>query len=179
MTEYNDSPASKTRRKQSRKDLEQIGQTLMALKSTERQRLPLSAPLEHALDEARRITSHEARRRHAVYLARLVDDADTDALLAALATLQDPSRRQRLQRWTDQVADCAGSRDAEPIIQQILDAYPHGDRQALRNQARNLIKAGPADPTRSDAAARDRLKRARKRFLGLLNELEARAPLAP
>lgn len=177
MTEYNDTPASKTRRKQDRKDLEQVGQELMALKPAQRARLPLTTPLEQALEEAARITSMEARRRHAVFVARLVDEADTEALLAALAALNDPLRQQRIQQWTDRIIECEGPRDAEPVIQQVLEFYPEGDRQALRNQVRNLLKARPADPDGADKAARDRLKRERKRFLGMLNELDRNAPL--
>lgn len=177
MIEYNDTLASKTRRKQDRKDLEEVGQQLMALKTPQRARLPLTVPLEKALDEGRRITSLEARRRHAVFVARLVDEADTEALLSALAALTDPTRQQRLQQWTDRIVECTTAKEAEPVIQQVLDAYPQGDRQVLRNQARNVLKARPADPVNADKNARDRLKRERKRFLGLLNELEKSAPL--
>ena len=49
--------------------------------------------------------------------------------------------------------------------------------KALRNQARNLIKARPADPDAADADQRARFKRERKRFQSLLNDLEKNAPL--
>lgn len=177
MTEYNEPLVSKTRRKLDRKDLEQVGQQLMALKPAQRERLPLTAPLEHAIEEARRITSPEARRRHAVFVARLVDEADTEALLAGLAALTDPLRQQRLQQWTEQISDCETPREAEPIVQRIIEFYPHGDRQALRNQARNLLKARLDNPEAADRNARDKYKRERKRWLGLLNGLEKNAPL--
>jgi len=70
-----------------------------------------------------------------------------------------------------------GPKEAEPVLQQVLTEYPEGDRQALRNQARNLIKARPADPDAADADQRARFKRERKRFQSLLNDLEKNAPL--
>ena len=178
MTEYNDPLPSKTRRKLEMQELQEVGLELMALKAGQQARLPLNDPLRAALDEARRIQHPDARRRHALYVGRLISDSDPDTLLAALAALTDPVRQQRLQQWTEQVLACEGPRDAEPIVQQILQYYPEGDRQALRNQVRNLIKARPAGELHeADAEQRARLKRERKRFLGLLNELDRNSPL--
>ncbi|HAB06897.1 MAG TPA: DUF615 domain-containing protein, partial [Alcanivorax sp.] len=79
MTEYNDTPASKTRRKQDMQALQEVGLTLMGLKPEQRARLPLTDGLKKALDEARRITNLDARRRHALFIGRLIYDADSDA----------------------------------------------------------------------------------------------------
>lgn len=177
MTEYNDTPASKTRRKQDMQALQEVGLTLMGLKPEQRARLPLTDGLEKALDEARRITNLDARRRHALFIGRLIYDADSDAIVSAVEALQNPLRQQRLQHWTEQIAACDGPKEAEPVLQQVLTEYPEGDRQALRNQARNLIKARPADPDAADADQRARFKRERKRFQSLLNDLEKNAPL--
>lgn len=177
MTEYNDTPASKTRRKQDMQALQEVGLTLMGLKPEQRARLPLTDGLEKALDEARRITNLDARRRHALFIGRLIYDANSEEIVTAVEALRNPLRQQRLQYWTEQIAGCDGPKEAEPVVQQILDEYPQGDRQALRNQARNLIKARPADPDSADADQRARFKRERKRFQGLLNDLEKNAPL--
>ena len=91
---------------------------------------------------------------------RLVDAGEADL---------DWQRRQQGKKSQRQVA--------EPVLQQVLTEYPEGDRQALRNQARNLIKARPADPDAADADQRARFKRERKRFQSLLNDLEKNAPL--
>mgnify|MGYP002177904704 CR=1 FL=1 len=71
MTEYNDTPASKTRRKQDMQALQEVGLTLMGLKPEQRARLPLTDGLEKALEEARRITNLDARHN-----SRLVADPD-------------------------------------------------------------------------------------------------------
>ena len=109
MTEYNDTPASKTRRKQDMQALQEVGLTLMGLKPEQRARLPLTDGLEKALDEARRITNLDARRRHALFIGRLIYDADSDAIVSAVEALQNPLRQQRLQHCTEQVAACGSS----------------------------------------------------------------------
>ncbi|MBM1143216.1 DUF615 domain-containing protein [Alcanivorax sp. ZXX171] len=178
MTEYNDPLPSKTRRKLEMQDLQDVGLKIMDLKAGQQARLPLSDALRAALEEARRINHPDARRRHALYVGRLISDGDTDSLLTALDTLTDPVRQQRLQQWTEQVLACPGPRDAEPLLQRILEFYPEADRQTLRNQARNLIKARPeGDLAEANADQRARLKRERKRFQSLLNELEKNAAL--
>lgn len=177
MTEYNDTPASKTRRKQNMQALQEVALTLMELKPAQQARLPLNDPLRHALDEARRISNLDARRRHALFIGRLLSDAGPDALLQALAALTDPTRQQRLQQWTEQVIACDNAKDLEPIVQQVLEFHPHGDRQSLRNQARNLVKARLDNPADASADQRERFKRERKKFQALLNDLEKTALL--
>ncbi|ASK34927.1 hypothetical protein CEK62_11295 [Alcanivorax sp. N3-2A] len=177
MTEYNDTPASKTRRKQDMQELQEVGLTLMELKPAQQARLPLNDPLRNALDEARRISNLDARRRHALFVGRLISDSGPDALLQALATLTDPTRQQRLQQWTEQVIACENVKGLEPILHQVLEFHPHGDRQSLRNQARNLVKARLDNPADASAEQRDRFKRERKKFQALLNDLEKTAPL--
>lgn len=178
MNEYNDPLASKTRRKLEMQDLQEAGLKIMDLKPAQQARLPLNDTLRAALDEARRISNLDARRRHALYVGRLISDDDPEALLSALDTLTDPVRQQRLQQWTDQVLACPGPRDAEAVLQRVLEFYPEADRQALRNQARNLIKARPeGELAEANADQRLRLKRERKRFQSLLNELEKNTPL--
>ncbi|MBA4720507.1 MAG: DUF615 domain-containing protein [Alcanivorax sp.] len=178
MTEYNEPlPPSKTQLKQEMSELQQTGLDIMALKPAQQARLPLNDPLRRALEEARRITNADAQRRHALFVGRLIRDAETDAILSALAALKDPVRQQRLLQWTEQVVAAASAKEAEPVIQQILEFYPRADRQALRNQARNLIKARLDDPGAAEQEQRERFKRERKRFLNALNDLEKNAPL--
>lgn len=177
MTEYNDTPVSKTRRKQDMQELQDVGLKLMMLKPAQQARLPLTSVLETALEEARRITNLDARRRHALFVGRLISEADTEQLLSALTTLTDPTRQQRLQHWCEQVIACDEPKALEPILQQVLEYYPRGDRQNLRNQARNLLKARLDDPATASTEQRERFKRERKKFQALLNELEHTAPL--
>lgn len=178
MTEYNDDQwTSKSEQKRDDLVLQELGQTLMALKQTEQDRLPLSDALKRGLEEARRITSNEARRRHSLYIGRLVRESNSEQIEQALAALKDPFRQQRLSNWVDQIASCDQPRDADATLQQILEAFPHGDRQQLRNLTRNALKSKLADPENASAADKDKFKRERRKLMNYLNQLDKTAPL--
>lgn len=174
MTEYSDElPPSKTQLKRDMDTLVERAERLMKLKPAEQARLPLMPAVDRALAEARRITSTDARHRHALYLARLLQDDSGEATLAALERLDDPVRRQRLDKWVQQLMACADPKNAGEIIEAILSFYPDTDRQHLRNLIRNLIKQRPAE----GEAPSERFRRERKRLAQYLNELERQAPL--
>lgn len=178
MTEYNDDQyTSKSEQKRDDLALQELGQSLMELKQTDQQRLPLSDGLKKGLEEARRITSNEARRRHSLYIGRMVRESNIDQIEQALAILKDPFRQQRLSNWVDQIAACDQARDADTTLQQILEAYPHGDRQQLRNLTRNALKAKLTDPESASAADKEKFKRERRKLMSYLNQLDKTAPL--
>src|SRR5690606_17242647 len=91
------------------------------------------------IEESRRITSHEARRRHAQYVGKLMRTADGEAIERALAALTDPLRHKRLLDWMERLDDSADPRAAQPIIDEILATYFDADRQHLRNLLRNYL----------------------------------------
>ncbi|MCK0154978.1 DUF615 domain-containing protein [Alcanivorax sp. S6407] len=178
MTEYNDDQwTSKSEQKRDDLVLQELGQSLMELKQGEQQRLPLSDALKKGLEEARRITSNEARRRHSLYIGRLVRESDSELIEKALASLKDPFRQQRLSNWVDQIANSEQARDADDTLQQILQAFPHGDRQQLRNLTRNALKAKVPDLTTATPEAKDKFKRERRKLMNYLNQLDKTAPL--
>ena len=178
MTEYNDDQyTSKSEQKRDDLALQDLGQSLMELKQTDQQRLPLSDGLKKGLEEARRITSNEARRRHSLYIGRLVRESNSDQIEQALAALKDPFRQQRLSNWVDQIAASEQPRDADSTLQQILEAYPHGDRQQLRNLTRNALKAKLADPESASPSDKEKFKRERRKLMNYLNQLDKTAPL--
>ncbi|MAX55259.1 MAG: hypothetical protein CL537_07090 [Alcanivoracaceae bacterium] len=173
MTEYNDDPyTSKSEQKRDDLALQELGQSLMALKQTELDRLPLSDALKKGLEEARRITSNEARRRHSLYIGRLVRESNSEQIVQALEALQDPFRQQRLTNWVEQIVGCEQPREADATVQQILDFFPHGDRQQMRNLTRNALKARLADPANASPAEKEKFKRERRKLMNYLNQLD-------
>ena len=175
-SEYSDpSLPSKSELKREADALQQAGLKLMDMKSAQLARLPLSDALKNAIRESRRISSHEARRRHAQYVGRLMREANGDAILAAMAELQNPLRQKRLQDWLDRVCTCEQARDTGALVQEMLEWYPHGERQHLANLCRNLVAARPENE--EDTPAQDRFRRERRKLGDYLNELERSAPL--
>ena len=79
-------------------------------------------------------------------MGRLMRESNSEQIMQALDALHDPFRQQRLTNWTDQILACEQAREAEGILQQVLDFFPHGERQQLRNLTRNALKARTPDP---------------------------------
>lgn len=172
MTEYSDDTgASKTRLKQDMTALVEQAHRLMALKPTDRARLPLTDGLRKGLEEGDRIRHADARRRHAHHLAKQLQDEAGERVLAALQQLEDPARRRRLDLWLEQFT-AADRAQADDTIDAVMRFYPHGDRQHLRNLVRNLLRRRPEDGSQDPA-----FKRERRKLSDYLNELEKQAPL--
>ena len=173
--EYNDDLPSKSQRKREADYLQEQGMRLMDLKPRDLARLPLNDALIRAIEESRRITKNEARRRHAQYMGRLMRETDGERIIEAMDTLQDPLRQQRLLDWSDRAAALANANESGPLLEEMLHWYPDADRQHLRNLVRNLLAARPAED--ADKEARKPFQRARRRVLDYLNELERNAAL--
>jgi len=174
--EYNDDDyISKSERKRESDRLQELGEKLMSLKAGDLNRLPLSDRLRRAIDESRRITAHEARRRHAQFVGRVMREDSGDQVEQALEALDNPYRARWLMDWLDKLLALADMRDSEAMIQEMLEQYPHGDRQHLRNLCRNVLQARVAED--AERAAKDKFKRERRKLSDYLNELEKLLPL--
>lgn len=175
-SEYNDaSLTSKSELKREADALQQAGIRLMSMKEHQLARLPLTDALVRAIDEARRITSHEARRRHAQYVGRLMREADGDLLMQAMDELQNPLRQKRIQDWLERVCDCTEAKQTGALVHELLQWYPQGERQHVANLCRNLVAAHPG----SDASTekQEAFRRERRKLLDHVNDLERNAPL--
>ena len=63
ITRVSDEPVSKTRRKREMTELQSLGAALAGLPESQLDQMQLEAKLRQALADAKRITSHEAKRR--------------------------------------------------------------------------------------------------------------------
>ncbi|MBZ2189610.1 DUF615 domain-containing protein [Alcanivorax sp. JB21] len=184
MDEYNDDDLpSKSALKREVSALQEVGEKLMNLKAADRARLPLTDALVRAIDESKRITAHEARRRHAQYVGKLMRAADGDAIELALAALDDPLRHKRLLDWMERLDRSDNSKAAQVIVDEVMQTYAAADRQHLRNLLRNYfasrLPAGkqPDPDLPEDRAALDKLQRERRKVYDYFNMLERNAPL--
>lgn len=173
--EYTDELPSKSQRKREADELQEQGLRLMNLKPIDLARLPLSDDLIRAIDESRRVTKNEARRRHAQYVGRLMRETDAEAIIAGMDSLHDPLRQQRLLDWVDRLTKLTAINDSGALIEEVLDWYPETDRQHLRNLARNLLAAKPAEE--SEQRNDEHFRRARRKMLDYLNDLERNSQL--
>lgn len=129
-------PVSKTRRKQEMHELQALGAALVELPETQLRAMDLSPELRQAVLEARRITSHEARRRQLQYIGRLMRDVDPAPIRARLESLEGSSaeataRHRRLEQLRERLlAD-------DQALTDYVAAHPGADAQELRTLIRN------------------------------------------
>jgi ribosome-associated protein len=112
--------------------LQKLGERLTRESPGVLARLPLSDELLAALDEAKRIKSLNALRRHYRRLGKLLRSEEIEAIRQVFDEIDrghqaGVARFHALERWRDRLLDG----DSEDFGA-FLDNYPHADRQHLR-----------------------------------------------
>jgi ribosome-associated protein len=103
-------------------------------------KLPIPEHLLPHIAEARRITSHIARKRQMAYLAKQMrreEDETLDAIRDALDAGGEAARREnallhRAESWRERLLE-----EGDAALGELLDAHPGADRQRLRTLIRN------------------------------------------
>lgn len=134
-----ESPPSKTRRKQAMHALQDLGEQLVALDPKQIAEFDLPEILVDALLEAKRITKHEARRRQLQYIGKLMREIDANPIQEKIKTWQSTSLHhtawlQLLERWRERLLT------DEKAFTELGHLYPHADIQRLRMLVRNANK---------------------------------------
>jgi ribosome-associated protein len=130
---------SKTRKKREMHELQALGSALAALSEAQLKAMALDAQLLAALLEAKRIKSHEAKRRQMQYIGRLMRELDPAPIRSRLGELEGTSaqataRHRRLEAWRGRLID-----DDEALTA-FAGEHPGADLQALRTLIRNARK---------------------------------------
>jgi ribosome-associated protein len=130
---------SKTKRKQEMLELQALGTALAKLPEGQFAAIALPERLEAALREARRVTTHEGRRRQLQYVGKLMRDVDAEPIRAALAGLTGHSAQARarqvlLQRWRARLIE------DDAALTEFATGHPGADVQVLRTLIRNARK---------------------------------------
>jgi ribosome-associated protein len=130
---------SKTKRKKEMHELQALGVALVALSESQLQDMSLEEGLRAAVLEAKRITSHEGKRRQMQYIGRLMRDADSEPIRAQLAAVEGHSAQaaahhRRLEAWRERLMEDDGA------LTEFVSAHPGADLQELRALLRNARK---------------------------------------
>ena len=117
-------------------ELQALGERLLGLNADQLDAMALPESLHDAVDQARRITRHEARRRHLQYIGRLMRSADADSIREKLKVWEGVSaghtaRVHRIERWRDQLLE------DDAALGALAVAHPGLDMQHLRALVRN------------------------------------------
>jgi ribosome-associated protein len=126
---------SKTKKKQEMHELQKLGAALVALSSAHLESMTLPEQLAQAVREARRMTSHEAKRRQVQFIGRLMRALDAEPIRAQLAAVAGGSaaeraRHQRLEHWRARLLEDDGA----------LTEFAREHRVAHLQQLRALLR---------------------------------------
>ncbi|MGG6461699.1 ribosome biogenesis factor YjgA [Solilutibacter silvestris] len=155
--------ASRSQQRREALDVLELAETLTGLPGGQLAALPIPEELLPHLNDARRITSHIAKKRQIAFLAKQMrrqDDEALDAIRDALDAHSEGSKRQvadmhRAEEWRLRLIE--GGDDA---MAAFVDTHPDADRQRLRQLVRNA----------KDEAARNKPPRA---FRELFREIRS------
>ncbi|HEV2432287.1 MAG TPA: ribosome biogenesis factor YjgA, partial [Burkholderiales bacterium] len=140
---------SKTRRKREMHELQALGAELVRLSEAQLESIELPEELREALLEAKRITSHEAKRRQMQYIGRLMRGLDPAPIRARLGEIEGNSaqataRHRRVESWRERLLG------EDEALTEFAAEHPGADLQALRTLIRNASKdAGAGKPPRA------------------------------
>jgi len=127
---------SKTQRKKAMLELQALGAALVDLPESQIPSLALPEDLSRAVLEAKRVKSHEAKRRQLQYIGRLMRDVDPEPIRAGLEAItggsaQEAARHRRLESLRERLlVDDAALTD-------YLARHAGADPQVLRTLIRN------------------------------------------
>jgi len=151
---------SKSELKRRSRDLQDLGDELVALPPVEFDALDLPDDVRDAVITARRITSHGARVRQRLYIGKLLRRIDTDAVVAAIGQRRAVDRARvrdehLIEQWRDRLL--GDDITAWQSLAAEFPAAPVSELRALANQARAERSA-----QRAPAAARKLFRRLRE-----------------
>src|SRR5438445_11523799 len=127
---------SKTERKRAMHELQTLGERLVGLNPEQLAAIALPEDLQDAVEHARRITKHEARRRQLQYIGRLMRAVDPEPIREKLkvwdgVSAEETARVHRIERWRERLLGSDGA------IGTLVNAHPGVDTQRLRTLVRN------------------------------------------
>lgn len=163
---------SKTELKKESTELQKLGEALLGLRGEPFERLDLPESLRTALEELRRITSHEGRRRQLQYVGKLMRALEPETLQSVRDALEEQrggSAQQTLalhaaEKWRDDLV----ARDE--ALHEWLQAHPGTDAQQLRALVRQARKDGAPSQDEVSKGQAPRRGRAYREIFQLVRE---------
>ncbi len=137
-----DLPKSKSQRKRDMTALQDIGAELESLPKDRLARMPMPEALADAIHAARKITSHEGKRRQMQFVGKVMRGLDDDEIATIRAALEgfkgtskaETARMHLIERWRELLlAD-------DDALTKFLGEHPSVDVQSVRNIIRNARK---------------------------------------
>lgn len=129
---------SRSQKRREALDVLKLAHALVELSDAQLARVPLSDELRDEVMRARAVTQQIARKRQTQFLAKHLRrrEDELEPVRAMLEHDRDHSRREtahlhRVEQWRDRLIA-----DGDNALTELLQHFPHGDRQHLRQLAR-------------------------------------------
>jgi ribosome-associated protein len=163
---------SKTDLKRESEQLQKLGESLLTLRQDLMDGLALSDKLVDAIEQAKRITNFEGKRRQMQFIGKLMRALDEDKLQATRDALEtqlkgsaaDAMALHEAERWRDELIA------NEDALQRWLAAYPDTDTQQLRALIRQARKDAQPDQDAISRGLAPRRGRAYREIFQLVKE---------
>lgn len=155
--ERDDDLVSKSELKRAAEQQQQLGEQLVSLAEGKLAKIPLDEELLDAILLAQRIrNTREGYRRQLQLIGKMMRHRDTGPIEQALNEIENAHNAQnalfhQLEKHRDHILA-----QGDDAIQQFLDAYPHADRQKLRQLYRQATKQ--TQQGKAPSAARELFK---------------------
>lgn len=138
ITDFNDDQEeiSKTQKKQMAAEFRELAKTITEMPKSKRDQLDLPTAFLDAIEEARRITSHIAKKRHYQYMGKLLIKLDHVAIQEGLQRLYQMDghyqvRDEVINAWIEHLPE-----QEKAMLDHLYDSYEldavNNIRQALR-----------------------------------------------
>jgi ribosome-associated protein len=132
---------SRTQLKKEAVALQEMGAKLTRLSRDQLSHMDLPTELMAAIEAFWEMKSHGARRRQLQYIGSVMRDVDVTRIEQGLLEIEQGAYRQarafhRLESWRDRLVD-----GDDGLMETILAAHPHADRQRLGQLVRSARKA--------------------------------------
>jgi ribosome-associated protein len=163
---------SKTDLKRESEQLQKLGESLLTLRQDLMDGLALSDKLVDAIEQAKRITNFEGKRRQMQFIGKLMRTLDEDTLQATREALEtqlkgsaaDAMALHEAERWRDELIA------NEDALQRWLAAYPDTDTQQLRALIRQARKDAQPEQDAVSGVLTPRRGRAYREIFQLVKE---------
>ncbi|SQG88042.1 x96 protein [Haemophilus influenzae] len=130
---------SKSEIKRDAEDLKQLGEKIVNLTKNNLAKIPLNESLLDAIELAQRLQK-EARRRQLQYIGKLLRGIDVEPIREVLDKIKNKHNQQqamlhKIEKVRDELVE-----KGDVALTDLLNDYPDGDRQQLRNLIRSAQK---------------------------------------
>ena len=128
---------SRTQKKKEARELQALGEELVALSVEQLAGIDLTEELRNAVNEAAKMKAHGARRRQLQRIGRLMREVDPEPIQNALENIRQGDHKKKMafkiiEKWRDELMQ-----GNQALIEDILIKCPGAERQRLTQLARN------------------------------------------